>query len=64
MYDVVREGGGIVPKELVGAYSKREAGWLAINAYEKLKEYKEENKRPYHKSRANANKDKVRDNIV
>ena len=61
LYDIVYEGGGAVPESLSGAYTSTKAALSAITQYQATLEHKEATKRPIHRSREHAYKNKAGD---
>jgi hypothetical protein len=55
-WEVYLEGGGVVPEALQGVYTKKALGLKAIDEYMRVRKFKEENKRPYHRSRSSGKK--------
>lgn len=64
VWELYVEGGGTVPSELTGAYTSEKKALAAVVLFEATKKSIWENRRPYHKSRINANKDKARNKLV
>jgi hypothetical protein len=61
LYEIYLEGGGSIPEALSGTYTSVNKAMKSIELYEALRIHIEESKRPYHRSRAYANKNKTRD---
>ena len=64
LWEVAIEGGGGIPKNLSGLYTSFKRASDAIEAHLHNQEFIENNKRPYHWSRANAAKNKDRNKQI
>lgn len=64
LWEVAIEGGGGIPKNLSGLYTSYKKALKAIEDHFHALKIIEENKRPYHWSRANAEKYKNRNKQI
>lgn len=60
LWEVYIEGGGPAPEALSGSYSSYKKAMNAIESFNNTKQFIFDNKRPYHKGRDYANKNKAR----